>query len=60
MNTQQRKEHTVYFARQWLEKVLTQCRQVKGMLKHFRREGHLNYRYTSLKMDNEEIKKIQA
>ena len=59
MNVHQKPKHTVYFARQWLEDVLTQCRQIAGLLQHFRTNGHINARYTSLNMEDEDIRKYK-
>ena len=44
-------KYTIYFARRWLEEVLTQCRRMEGFLNHLRRDAHLNSRYTSLDFD---------
>lgn len=38
-------KYTIYFARRWLEEVLTQCRRMEGFLNHLRRDAHLNSRY---------------
>ena len=46
MNNKQTDKHTVYFARQWLEEVLTMCRKTKGFLYHMRTSGHMSYRKT--------------
>ena len=46
MNNKQRDKHIVYFARQWLEEVLTMCRKTKGFLYHMRTSGHMSYRKT--------------
>ena len=43
MNNKQTDKHTVYFARQWLEEVLTMCRKTKGFLYHMRTSGHMSY-----------------
>ena len=59
MNVHQKPKHAVYFARQWLEDVLTQCRQIAGLLQHFRTNGHINARYTSLNMEDEDIRKYK-
>ena len=47
MNNKQTDKHSVYFARQWLEELLTMCRRTKGFLYHLRRSGHMSYRKTS-------------
>ena len=42
MNNQQSDKHTVYFARQWLETLLTWCRGRRGFLYRLRICGHMH------------------
>ena len=35
------------------------CRQIAGLLQHFRTNGHINARYTSLNMEDEDIRKYK-
>ena len=47
MNNKQTDKHSAYFARQWLEEMLTMCRGIKGFLYHLRISGHMSWRTTS-------------
>ena len=47
-------EHIVYFPRQWIAEVLTQCRALRGLLYMLRTQGGLNPRYTKFD-DNQDL-----
>ena len=51
MNNQQSDKHTVYFARQWLETLLTWCRGRSGFLYRLRICGHMHGRMSSSELD---------
>jgi hypothetical protein len=57
-------KHLAYFPRQWLAKVLTQCRAVGGIMSLLRWNGGLNSRYTksdgSQKLDLEKFIRIMV
>jgi len=48
-----KRDHIVYFPRQWLAELLTQCRRVGGLLHLLRTEGGLHPRYTKMDSDQE-------
>jgi hypothetical protein len=55
MTNKPSKKYTIYFARQWLEEVLTMCRAFRGFLYHLRTSGHLNSRYTAMDCEVSEM-----
>lgn len=55
MNNFQHYKHTTYFARLWLEKVLTWCRRRRGFLYRLRTCGHMHCRLTLLGKDPQKI-----
>lgn len=55
MNNKQNLKHTIYFARRWLEDVLTACRGIKGFLYNMRTSGHMSWRYTSMECQPDDL-----
>lgn len=55
MNNKQSDKHAAYFARQWLEELLTWCRGRRGFLHRLRTCGHMHGRISS---NNQNISKF--